>query len=216
MNTPASTAFDAVIFDCDGTLVDSEPILHAAVAEQAMALGLAAALVPTLEEIKGQSMALTMGLVAQRLGRALPGDFETTVRARMAVFFNERLRPMPGALALLQRLAIPFCVATNGPLAKTELTLGITGLLPLLQGRIFSAYEIGVFKPDPALFLHAARTLGVAPARCAVVEDSVAGVRAGLAAGMQVHVLRSAHALPQELHARVRHLDVLEELLIAA
>jgi HAD superfamily hydrolase (TIGR01509 family) len=213
-NTSAPTPFDAVIFDCDGTLVDSEPILHAAVCDEAVALGLAADRLPAPEDFKGQSMLLTMALVAQRLGRPLPADFEATVRGRMAETFRERLQPMPGALALLQRLTVPFCVATNGPRAKTELTLGVTGLLPLVGGeRIFSAYDIGAYKPDPTLFLHAARALGVAPQRCAVVEDSEAGVRAGLAAGMRVHVLRSAHALPDELHARVRHLGALGELL---
>ncbi len=208
------TSFDAVIFDCDGTLVDSEPILLAAVEEQALALGVAPALLADLHEMKGQSMALTLATIGQRRGRPLPGDFEATVRARMAETFKERLQPMPGAQALLRRLALPFCVATNGPRAKTELTLSVTGLLPLLRpDRIFSAYEVGAFKPDPALFLHAARALGVAPERCAVVEDSPSGVRAGLAAGMQVHVLRSDHPLPTELHAQVRHLDALEELL---
>ncbi|WP_298235716.1 HAD-IA family hydrolase [uncultured Azohydromonas sp.] len=208
------TSFDAVIFDCDGTLVDSEPILLATVEEQALALGVAPALLADLHEMKGQSMALTLATIGQRRGRPLPEDFEATVRARMAETLKERLQPMPGARALLRRLALPFCVATNGPRAKTELTLSITGLLPLLRpDRIFSAYEVGAFKPDPALFLHAARALGVAPGRCAVVEDSPSGVRAGLAAGMQVHVLRSAQPLPTELHARVRHLDALEELL---
>jgi HAD superfamily hydrolase (TIGR01509 family) len=207
-------SFEAVIFDCDGTLVDSEPILQAAIEEQALALGVAPALLADLHEMKGQSMALTLATLGQRRGRPLPEDFEATVRARMAEIFRERLQPMPGALALLQRLAVPYCVATNGPRAKTELTLAVTGLLPLLRpDRIFSAYEVGAFKPDPALFLHAARALGVAPGRCAVVEDSASGVRAGLAAGMQVHVLRSAQPLPAELHGQVRHLDALEALL---
>ncbi|WP_157269488.1 HAD family hydrolase [Azohydromonas aeria] len=210
--TPIS--FDAVIFDCDGTLVDSEPILAATVREQALALGVAPALLEDLHAMKGQSMALTLSLIARRWGRPLPADFEATVRARMAEVFQERLQPMPGAQALLRRLRLPCCVATNGPRAKTELTLALTGLLPLLRpDRIFSAYDVGAFKPDPALFLHAARALGVAPGRCAVVEDSESGVRAGLAAGMQVHVLRSAQPLPAPLHERVRHLDTLEALI---
>jgi HAD superfamily hydrolase (TIGR01509 family) len=116
-------------------------------------------------------------------------------------------------LGLLQRLEVPYCVATNGPRVKTELTLSITGLLPLLQDRIFSAYEVGAFKPDPTLFLHAARVMDVEPARCLVVEDSAAGVRAGLAAGMHVCVLHSPQPLPAELRNRVHHLSLLEELL---
>lgn len=212
MKTTASR-FDAVIFDCDGTLVDSEPLGLAAIAQEALALGVEPVHLADLDTMKGQSMATTLATIAQRWGRELPADFETTVRATMAESFKTQLQPMPGALALLQRLTVPYCVASNGPRAKTELTLLVTGLLPLLQGRIFSAYEVGAFKPSPALFLHAARAIGVAPERCVVVEDSTFGMRAGLAAGMRVCALGSPELLPAELQAQVRHLAALEELL---
>jgi HAD superfamily hydrolase (TIGR01509 family) len=113
-------------------------------------------------------------------------------------------------------LRVPFCVASNGPRSKTELTLEITGLLPLFAGRVYSAYEVGAWKPDPGLFLHAANAMGAAPQRCAVVEDSEPGVLAGLAADMQVYVLRSAQPLPPALAARVQLLDSLLELTDAA
>jgi HAD superfamily hydrolase (TIGR01509 family) len=87
---------------------------------------------------------------------------------------------------VLQGLHLPFCVASSGPREKIELSLRATGLLPYFRGRIFSAYELGSWKPEPDLFLHAAKVMAVAPARCAVVEDSVKGVRAGIAAGMAV------------------------------
>jgi HAD superfamily hydrolase (TIGR01509 family) len=205
--------FSAVIFDCDGTLVDSEPLSLAAIEHEALALGVRPSVLANLHAMKGQSMVSTLTTIAQGWGHPLPTDFEATVRARMADTFRTQLQPMPGALALLQRLKLPYCVATNGPRAKTELTLSITGLLPLLQDRIFSAYDVGAFKPDPALFLHAARFMGIEPERCLVVEDSAAGVRAGLAAGMHVCVLRSAQALPVELRDRVWYLSLLEELL---
>jgi HAD superfamily hydrolase (TIGR01509 family) len=205
--------FDAIIFDCDGTLVDSEPLGLAAIAQEVLALGVDPAHLADLDTMKGQSMATTLATIARRWGHALPADFEATVRARMAESFKTQLQPMPGALTLLQQLTLPYCVATNGPRAKTELTLSIAGLLPLLQDRIFSAYEVGAFKPDPTLFLHAARSIGAQPERCVVVEDSTAGVRAGLAAGMHVCVLRSQQPLPAELQQRVQHLSSLEELL---
>jgi HAD superfamily hydrolase (TIGR01509 family) len=208
-------AIDAVIFDCDGTLVDSEPLAFEAIAAEAGSIGLALTAEKDRDLFNGQSMAGCLQAIEQRFGTRLPPGFEARMRRRMAALFRERLQPMPGALQLLQRLGVPCCVASNGPLEKIELTLQITGLLPFFGGRIFSAVEVGSFKPEPGLFLHAARALGAVPARCAVVEDSVAGVRAGLAAGMLVHALRSPQPLPPHLAARVRMLESLDELNMA-
>ena len=212
----AHHAIAAVIFDCDGTLVDSEPIGLAAIAEEARTVDADVPLDDMLHALKGQSMAHCLHAIAQRLGRALPADFEQRVRERMARAFRERLQPIPGAMPLLQQLHIPYCVASNGPRQKMELTLAVTGLLPLLEGRLFSAYEVGSFKPDPGLFLHAARTLGVEPERCAVVEDSLAGIEAGIAAGMTVYALPAAAPLPPALAARVHMIEHLELLSQAA
>lgn len=207
----------ALILDCDGTLVDSEPILLATVADEARALDPSAAITDEeLHVLKGQSMAFVMTVIGRRLGRELPPDFEARARERMAQVFRERLLPIPGAMQLLRSLKVPYCVASNGPRHKMELTLGITGLLPWLEGRIFSAYEVGSFKPDPGLFLHAARTMGVAAARCAVVEDSHAGIEAGLAAGMTVYTLPAAAPLPPAWAAHVQPISGLEVLADAA
>ena len=158
-------------------------------------------------------MASSLRALEQVLSRPLPPDFEATLRAAMAQVFRERLQPMPGAAAMLDALRVPFCVASNGPRAKTELTLTITGLRPRFDAsRIFSAYDVKSWKPEPGLFLHAAQAMGVPPERCAVVEDSEPGVRAGLAAGMRVHVLRSSQALPDDLVERVTFLDSLADL----
>jgi len=89
-------------------------------------------------------------------------------------------------LPLLEGLTVPSCVASNGPKEKIECTLGATGLDRFFAGRIFSAYELQRFKPDPELYLHAARALGVAPERCIVMEDSITGATAGVDAGMRV------------------------------
>jgi beta-phosphoglucomutase-like phosphatase (HAD superfamily) len=96
---------------------------------------------------------------------------------------------MAGALELLEAMHLPFCMASNGQHEKMQVTLSTTGLLHFFEGRIFSAYEVNAWKPDPELFLHAARQFGADPACCAVIEDSLPGVEAGLAAGMQVFVL---------------------------
>lgn len=120
--------------------------------------------------------------------------------------------PMPDARQVVERIGLPICVATNGPRSRAELTLGITGLLPFFEGRIYSAVEIGSYKPLPDLFLHAAVEMGVAPAQCAVVEDSEPGMRAGLAAGMAVYAIRCNRALSPELQGRVRLLERLADL----
>lgn len=119
---------------------------------------------------------------------------------------------IPGAFDLLERLTIPFCVATNGPREKAELTLELTGLLKFFPDRLFSAYEVGIYKPDPGLFLHAAQVMGVAPERCAVVEDSLPGVQAGLAAGMQVYALLPPEGLGTEISQQVHFITDLTGL----
>jgi HAD superfamily hydrolase (TIGR01509 family) len=205
----------AVIFDADGTLVDSEDLGLEVLAEHARSIGVPLREDEDIGALRGKSMASNLELFATLLGRALPPDFEQQARARMADAFQRHLLPMPGAREVVERLSIPYCVATNGPRHKVELTLRITGLLHLFSDRIFSAYEVGSFKPAPGLFLAAAAALGVPPHRCAVVEDSEPGIVAGLAARMRVFAVRSDRPLPPGLAARVQWLDRLEDLLVA-
>jgi HAD superfamily hydrolase (TIGR01509 family) len=223
--------FDALIFDCDGTLVDSETpgldVLH----EEATRLGVALTRTEADTLFRGRRMAGCIDTIARRLPSlqgpgVTPADrqafelqFTRHIRLTMAARFQRGLLPLPGAHALLHALqaqAVPFCVATNGPRDKAELTLGLTGLLPYLLGhgsdRLFSAYEVGSFKPDPGLFLHAAQALGVPAHRCAVVEDSLPGLQAGLAAGMTVFSLCEPASLPPEWAAQVHPLQTLSEL----
>jgi HAD superfamily hydrolase (TIGR01509 family) len=122
-------------------------------------------------------------------GSKLPAEFIPEFRGRRDRATRERLRPLDGALELVRSLRIPIAVASNGPLSQTLLSLEVTGLLHYFSPNVFSAYDVGSWKPDPALFLHAARQLGVTPSRCAVVEDAVPGIEAALAAGMSVFAL---------------------------
>ncbi|QFY41248.1 HAD-IA family hydrolase [Candidatus Methylospira mobilis] len=180
------TPFDAVIFDSDGTLVDSESLGNQILVDYVAELGLSMSLEEAITQFRGGKMADTLLYIEQRLGKRLPGNFVVELRARMVTVFNESLKPMPGVKAVLQGLQLPFCVASSGPREKIELSLRATGLLPYFRGRIFSAYELGRWKPEPDIFLHAAKAMAAAPERCAVVEDSVKGVKAGIAAGMTV------------------------------
>jgi HAD superfamily hydrolase (TIGR01509 family) len=207
---------DALIFDADGTLVDSEvaglDVLH----ELACAQGLKLTREQMHQQFRGVRMAHCVAWIAAQLPQALPSfeaDFTAQIRAAMASRFRQGLQAMPGAPELLARLRIPFCVATNGPREKVELTLGLSGLLPWIsKKRIFCAYEVGSFKPDPGLFLHAARALQAAPEHCAVVEDSLPGIEAGLAAGMQVFAVCPPEVVPAALAARIRFIRHLSEL----
>lgn len=181
--------FEAVIFDCDGVLVDSETLENQVFVECAADLGLVLTLAEAVELYKGRKLAECIADVEERLGRCVPDSFVADFRVRSAKVFEDHLQPIPGVEAViqtLQALSVPFCVASSGPREKIEANLGITGLLTYFQESVVSAYEVGSWKPDPDLFLHAARTLDVAPETCAVIEDSLPGVQAGVAADMTV------------------------------
>ena len=209
----AIPGFQAVIFDCDGTLVDSEPLGIAALLEEASLLGLRMDPEEALVALKGKRMSTCVEIMEARFGCALPADFVGKARRRMADAFRSHLQEIPGARDLLSALAVPYCIASNGPREKIALTLELAGLAPLLRGPIFSAYDVGHWKPAPGLFLHAARAMGAQAHRCAVVEDSEPGIAAGLAAGMTVFALRQAHERPAG-HTRegVVHIDGLADL----
>ena len=180
---------DAVLFDCDGVLVDSERVAAECIIEFAARFGARFEFEEALERFTGARMADNLRDIEARAKCKLPDDFEDNLRAHMAAEFETRIEPMDGAATLVEALDVPYCVVSNGPRSKMEVTLRVAGLLEHFAGRIVSAYEVGVWKPDPALFLHAARMLGTPPERCAVVEDSDYGIAAGVAAGMQVFAL---------------------------
>ncbi|MCY4385960.1 MAG: HAD-IA family hydrolase [Desulfurellaceae bacterium] len=181
--------FEAVIFDCDGVLVDSETLENQVFVECAADLGLNLTVAEAVAMYKGRKLAECIADVEERLGRGVPDSFVPDFRARSAKVFQNRLQPVLGVEAVIQAvqaLSVPFCVASSGPREKIEANLSTTGLLSYFEESIVSAYEVGSWKPDPGLFLHAARMLGVAPKTCAVIEDSQPGVQAGVAAGMTV------------------------------
>lgn len=177
---------ELVIFDCDGVLVDSEPIANTEFARMLEELGLSFSLEQMFETFMGRSMTACMQQVQALLGRTPPPDFEARLRARTEQALRRELTAVPGVREAIAAICVPYCVASSGDHAKMRLTLGMTGLLPLFEGRVFSATEVARGKPAPDLFLHAARRMGVAPLRTVVVEDSAVGVQAGIAAGMRV------------------------------
>ena len=191
----------AVIFDCDGVLVDSEAIAHAVLVGLANDAGGDFAVADVTEVFTGQSMTFVRAYFEERLGSALPDSFEEQYRRETGVRFRENLQPVPGVRSLLEGLNLPRCVASNGPMAKMRANLVSTDLLRYFitedaggsREWLFSAYDIEKWKPDPALFFAAAEALGVAPTDCLVVEDSVPGVRAALAGGFPVVAYVGGH-----------------------
>jgi HAD superfamily hydrolase (TIGR01509 family) len=180
------TSPELVIFDCDGVLVDSEGIATRVLVEEARTLGLDLPIAEGLELFRGEKMARCVATLEGRLGRSVPQGFVLRVRERMSQAFTTELRAVDGVKEVLAGVSVPTCVASSGPLEKIRLSLRLTGLLEYFDGHLFSAYEINSWKPAPDLFLHAARVMGAAPNACIVVEDSLPGVRAGVAAGMRV------------------------------
>jgi HAD superfamily hydrolase (TIGR01509 family) len=173
-----------IIFDLDGTLVDSETLSGRAFAEMVPDLGADGSALAA--RYRGVRFATILADIEARTGLPLPVDFETRYRARVAALFDAGLAPMPHAADMLQRLPLPCCVASNGPRRKIRHALGVTGLARFFDENIFSGYDIDAWKPDPELFLHAAGASGFEPADCLAIEDSWTGVRGALAAGIPV------------------------------
>jgi HAD superfamily hydrolase (TIGR01509 family) len=182
--TSGATAFDLVIFDCDGVLVDSERL--AVRTEAAILTGLGWPLTETdvVRRFVGRSAAFMHSEIERHLGRTV--DWEAEFETPSREVFERELVPVTGVVEVLDQLRIPTCVASSGSHDRMRFTLGLTELLDRFDGRIFSADDVAHGKPAPDIFLHAAEVMGVPPAKCAVVEDSVSGVTAGLAAQMTV------------------------------
>jgi HAD superfamily hydrolase (TIGR01509 family) len=176
--------YQLVIFDCDGVLVDSERITNQVFADLLGELGLAFTLEDMFEHFVGHSMAQCLSKIAALLGKPPPADFVATYRARARRALEAQVRPVPGITEALEQITIPWCVASSGEHEKMRLTLGLTGLLPRFEGKLFSVTEVARPKPAPDVFLYAASRCRVAPGDCAVVEDTPTGVEAAVAAGM--------------------------------
>tara|TARA_R110000782_G_scaffold45706_10_gene101376 strand:- start:24700 stop:25386 length:687 start_codon:yes stop_codon:yes gene_type:complete len=181
-----------VIFDCDGVLVDTEPVVQRVLSDWVSHHGWEMTPEESAVTLKGSHISLIQTEAERRLGRALPGFIEG-YRARMFAAFEAGIDEIPGAgsvLAVLDDAGVPYCVGSNGPHVKMDASLRSAGLLDrfggIRGGRIFSADDVGEPKPSPRLFLHAAERMGFDPASCVVIDDSPQGVLAALAAGMGI------------------------------
>jgi HAD superfamily hydrolase (TIGR01509 family) len=175
-----------VIFDCDGVLVDSEPISVRIDVEMFAEVGMMVSEQEVIERFVGRSPELLARAVEEQLGHPPPDGWEERGERRLRRAFEAELQPVAGIGEALERISLPMCVASSSPPERLRFKLELTGLYTRFAGRIFSAAEVANGKPAPDLFLHAARQMGVDPAACVVVEDSRYGVQAARAAGMDV------------------------------
>jgi HAD superfamily hydrolase (TIGR01509 family) len=195
-----------VIFDCDGVLVDSEPLANVTLSRLLNAQGLDWSVAETMRRLMGLSLKSCVEICEAEIGRKLPDDFGETLQAATYQSFREApLQAVAGvkpAIVALQQAGLDTCVASSGAPEKMRFTLGLTGLWDLFDGRIFSASQVPRGKPFPDLFLRAALSMNVQPFDCVVVEDSVPGVQGARAAGMRVLAYAAApHAHRAELQA---------------
>ncbi|MEO8557943.1 MAG: HAD-IA family hydrolase [Rhodospirillales bacterium] len=178
-----------IIFDCDGVLVDTEPESNRCFAAALNQIGLNWSVDQTIARLVGRSMKSCIEIVEREIGRNVPADFVMRLQQHtFESFRRDGVRTTPGIVAALDALdaaRVPYCVASSGEIDKMRLTLGLSGLLPRFERQMFSATMVARGKPFPDLFLHAARSMGAAPADCVVVEDAVPGVTAAGTAGMR-------------------------------
>ncbi|WP_329336309.1 HAD family hydrolase [Streptomyces sp. NBC_00663] len=183
--------YDLVIFDNDGVLVDSEPISNRLLAAYLTELGHPTSYEDSIRDYMGSAMHRIHDLVLERTGEPLPAEFDDVFHGRVFDAFERELKPVGGAVDVLEELAgagVPYCVASSGSHERIRVGHRTTGLDRWFEeSRVFSSQDVGRGKPAPDLFLYAAERMGVAPERCVVVEDSPLGVQAAVAAGMEVY-----------------------------
>jgi HAD superfamily hydrolase (TIGR01509 family) len=183
-----------IIFDCDNVLVDTETIMISALIDMASEYGAKMDIEEAIRLFSGRQMLYTIQYLEQQSGVTFPVDFEKQFRIRLYDEFRKGVQPIEGVKGVLENLKLPYCVASSGPREKIELNLGLTGLLGFFDdSRIFSAYDINSWKPDPDIFLYAAKKMGFSPDECVVIEDSLAGVEAARRGGFRVYGLTNGH-----------------------
>jgi beta-phosphoglucomutase-like phosphatase (HAD superfamily) len=177
-----------VIFDCDGVLVDTERMANQNMAEIITELGYPITGPECQQRFMGRTLENVKEMVEILTSRNLPADWPDQVRTRDLQAFEQGVAAIPGIDAVMDDLdtrGIPYCVGSSGKYEKMRVTLGSSGLLPRLEGKLFSAQDCEKGKPAPDVFLLAASKMGHEPANCVVIEDSVPGVTAAVAAGMR-------------------------------
>lgn len=182
----ASATEPLIIFDCDGVLVDSEPLSVRVLVEALGRRGISMDDAEVYRRFLGRSLATVTKTMREEYGIEADEAFLEEIRLDLYALFRTDLRPINGIAKVLDRMKYLRCVASSSQPERIRLSLSLTGLLDRLEPNIYSATMVTRGKPEPDLFLHAASQMGVAPADCIVIEDSPAGIEAARRAGMSV------------------------------
>jgi len=204
MNT---TPFDLVIFDCDGVLVDSEPLANQVYVQMLGEFGYQVNAEEYLREFSGAAVFKRLDVTSKKLNWTPPENFLSVFNERLSVLTERELQTFAGIHSLIESLSVPICIASNGIRKEITVRLRIAELTEHFGKAIFSGLEVPHPKPAPDVYLAAAKSFNVPPDRCVVIEDSIPGVTAGVRAGMKVYgysaftpveSLRRAGAIPFE------------------
>jgi HAD superfamily hydrolase (TIGR01509 family) len=209
MPTESSASYEAVLFDCDGVLVDSESITNGVLRDMLEELGWKLQPAECMRIFLGKAVKDEKALIEAHTGQPLTEDWLTRFRERRNERLLREVKPIGGAVEIAkllhERFAGRIAVASGADRWKVEMQLVKCALMPYFEGRIFSGHELPRSKPAPDVYLAAAAALGVDPARCAVVEDTVPGTSAGVAAGATVYGYSppeaAGHGSPEALRA---------------
>ena len=173
-----------LIFDCDGTLVDSEYLCNLGLAIKLQEYDINEQPIELMRCFRGWKLANIIQQLEFKHCRKFDSDFVSTYRIIVSNLFKTELKPVAGIEQALSNIDLPKCVASSAPIQKIEEALKVTNLSKYFSRSIFSSYNINSWKPEPDIFLHAAKNMGYAPENCAVIEDSHLGIEAALAAKM--------------------------------
>lgn len=202
-----SNKTDLILFDCDGVLVDSEPISTVVFVEYLVEMGLEIDENTVYRKFLGRSMSALAAVLSRDFDFNITDEHLQAIRQRLFERLSATLKPIPGIRQVLGSLEPTVCVASSSHVDRIRLSLGVTHLLDFFEPNVFSASMVQNGKPSPDLFLHAARTMGVPADRCLVIEDSPAGIEAAKRAGMRVFAfVGGTHAAPANLRERAKPL----------
>jgi len=177
--------YELIIFDCDGTLVNSEPLTMKLLSVMMKEIGVRQSEATLMETFAGKNMKAITDFVTSQIGPFDEQAFEEDYRNRCIDLFKEELQAIPGVIDLLRSVKTKKCIASNGPHRKMNLTLAATGIDQYFEKEhIFSAYDVQKWKPDPALIYYVLEKMDCKASGAILIEDTISGVNAGLAAGI--------------------------------
>ena len=175
-----------IIFDCDGTLVDSEYLTNAVISQMAGELGIEMTAEDATKTFGGKTLDAVMYTMRELSGKEIPPDWLPRLITKVSETYKTNLIPMDGIKEVLENISIPICVASNGEPRHVKGSLIITGLIDYFGDKIYTASDVGIPKPAPDLFLYASKKMNVKPSDCVVIEDSISGVAAAVKANITV------------------------------